>query len=133
MSDSDVTPPNGWNQLHPLHPSNLGRVEADVAQMFDGLVMQYGTLIAHRIWNEAAARHPRAKAKGRPKGSRTRDHWLDQRDASRVLHAIANDPENVGLSRWQVLTARRRCWTPAISKNNGPRPKLNAAHRRPTR
>jgi len=103
MSDSDATPPNGWNQLHPLHPSNLGRVEANVAQMFDGLVMQYGTLIAHRIWKEAAARYPRAKAKGRPKGSRTRDHWFDPRDANRTLHAIANDPGNAGLSRWQVF------------------------------
>ena len=102
MND-DRVPPNGWNQLHPLHPSNLGRVEATVDQMFDGLVMQYGTVIAHRIWKKTAARHSRAKAKGRPKGSRNRDHWLNPIDAHRMLHAIANDPENAGLSRWQVF------------------------------
>lgn len=103
MSDSDGTPPNGWNQLHPLHPSNLRPVESDAARMFDRLVVRYGTVIAHRIWDQAAARYSRPKAKGRPKGSRTRDHWLNEIDAHRTLHAVANDPANAGLTRWQVF------------------------------
>lgn len=100
MNNSNSMPPNGWNQLH---PGNLERVETNVAEVFDGLVMQYGTLIAHRIWKEAAARHSRAMAKGRPKGSRNRHHWLDPKDAYRTLHAIANYPGTAGLSRWQVF------------------------------
>ena len=72
-------------------------------QVFDGLVLQYGTVIAHQIWDKAAARYSRPKVKGRPKGSRTRDHQFDLSDAHRIVQAIANDPGNAGLSRWQVL------------------------------
>ena len=103
MSNSDALPSKGWNQLHPLHPDNLRCAKADAARMFDRLVVQYGIVTAHRIWNEAAARHSRPKAKGRPQGSRTRDHWLNPTDAHRTLHAIANDPENADLTRWQVF------------------------------
>jgi len=92
-----------------------GATQTALVQQLTLLAATYGQTEAKQLW-EAAVTQAFPKPKGRPPGALNKEASFNAKDAHAILHTLAKAPQNLELSRWQLVR-----WTAELLDDQQPR------------